>query len=251
MGLSFIQPDWPAPARVKAYVTQRAGGVSPEPYHALNLAIHVDDALECVLQNRTLLASQLALPSQPFWLNQVHGVEVMNADVISAVEQDAPPPDADGAWTHQHNRVLAILTADCLPILLTDRSGSFVMALHAGWRGLAEGIIQQSVRSANMAPDRLMAWVGPGIGFAAYEVSSDVRDVFLMSGQADHYHFKPSKGGHWLADLAGIALWQLEQLNVCWLGGGHWCTFNRPEQFFSYRRDGVTGRMATLIWLGD
>lgn len=248
MSLSFIQPDWPAPARVKAFVTQRQGGVSCWPYEQLNLAMHVGDDANAVLQNRQRVTQQLNLPGEPFWLNQVHGIDVISAD-DACLEGDAPVPTADGAWTHNHNRVLAILTADCLPILLTDRSGSFVMALHAGWRGLAEGIIQQAINEASLSPERLMAWVGPGIGFSAFEISSDVRDVFLMSKQADAYHFKPSKAGHWLADLAGIALWQLEQMNVCWLGGGHWCTFDRREQFFSYRRDGVTGRMASFIWL--
>ncbi len=251
MSLTFIQPDWPAPARVKAYVTQRQGGVSLAPYDALNCAMHVGDDPAAVSHNRQLISQQLLLPSAPFWLNQVHGTEVVNADDAVWAAVDAPLPDADGAWTYEHGRVLAIMTADCLPILLTDRSGSFVMALHAGWRGLADGVIQQAVRRANLAPERVMAWVGPGIGFSAFEISADVRDHFLSAGQAEKYHFKPSRAGHWLADLAGIALWQLDQLSVCWLGGGHWCTFNRPEQFFSYRRDGVTGRMATLIWLGD
>jgi len=250
MSLGVIQPDWPAPAQVKAYVTQRQGGVSLAPYDTFNLATHVGDDLAAVLHNRQVLAQQLAMPSEPFWLNQVHGIDVINADDAIWHGADAPLPNADGAWTYDSNRVLAIMTADCLPILLTDRSGSFVMALHAGWRGLADGIIQQALRQANSAPERVMAWVGPGIGFSAFEIGADVRDRFLLAGQAEKYHFKPSKTGHWLADLAGIALWQLEQQGVCWLGGGHWCTFNRPEQFFSYRRDGTTGRMATVIWLG-
>jgi hypothetical protein len=249
VSLSFIQPDWPAPARVKAYVSQRQGGVSLAPYDSLNMATHVGDDLSTVLANRKRVAEHLSLPSEPFWLNQVHGVHVVSADESCA--DDVELIEADGAWTYHHNRVLAIMTADCLPILLTDLSGSFVMALHAGWRGLADGVIQQAVRRANLAPEQVMAWVGPGIGFSAFEISADVRERFLSLGQAEKYHFKPSRAGHWLADLAGIALWQLDQLSVCWLGGGHWCTFSRPEAFFSYRRDGVTGRMATLIWLGD
>lgn len=247
MTLSFIQPDWPAPASVKAFVTQRQGGQSLAPYTSLNMATHVGDDLSTVLANRQRVSAQLALPSEPFWLNQVHGVHVISADENRA--EEAALPEADGAWTHSHGCVLAIMTADCLPILLTDRSGSFVMALHVGWRGLVDGIIQNAFDASGLSSERLMAWVGPGIGFSAFEVNGDIRDAFLMSGQADKYHFRPSKAGHWLADLAGIALWQLEQMNVCWLGGGHWCTFERSEQFFSYRRDGVTGRMATLVWL--
>ena len=250
MTLNFIQPDWPAPVGVKAYVTQRQGGVSLAPYASLNLATYVGDDLDAVVHNRQLLAQSLGLPSEPFWMSQVHGIEVINADDPVCVEADGLTV-ADGAWTHDHHRVLAIMTADCLPILLTDQQSSFVMALHAGWRGLADGIIQNAIRRASLPADRIMAWVGPGIGFSAFEIGSEVRNAFLMSGRAEKYHFKPSRAGHWLADLAGIALWQLEQLGVCWLGGGHWCTFNRPEQFFSYRRDGVTGRMASLIWLGD
>jgi hypothetical protein len=246
MSLRFIQPDWPAPARVKAFVTQRQGGVSKAPYTGLNLAMHVGDMPELVLQNRQLISEALMFPSEPLWLNQTHSITVVDAGSLTA---ENSLPDADGSWTHLHGKVLAVLTADCLSILLTDRSGSVVMALHAGWRGLAEGIIQHAIASANLLPERLMAWVGPGIGFAAFEVGSDVRDVFLMSNRADIAHFKASREGHWFADLAGIALWQLEQLNVCWLGGGHWCTFDKPEQFFSYRREGITGRMASFIWL--
>jgi hypothetical protein len=221
--------------------------VSQAPYQSLNLATHVGDAAEDVARNRQLLVQKLSLSNEPVWLNQVHGTDVIDADCLS---EDVALPDADGSWTHSHNRVLAIMTADCLPILLTDRSGSFVMALHAGWRGLVDGIIQHAIQTAHLSPERLLVWVGPGIGFAAFEVGAEVREVFLMAGRAQSHHFKPSqRAGHWLADLAGIALWQFEQLKVCWLGGGHWCTFERSEQFFSYRRDGVTGRMASLIWL--
>jgi YfiH family protein len=250
MSLTLIQPDWPAPARVKAFVSQRQGGVSVAPYSSLNLATHVGDNPLHVQQNRALIAETLNFPSEPFWLNQVHGTRVVNADEADADDEDVPLVQADGSWSHTYNRVLAIMTADCVPILLTDRCGSFVMALHAGWHGLSEGIIHNAVKTAGLAPNRLLAWVGPAIGFAAYEVSNDVRDVFLMSRRADAIHFKPSdKEGHCFADLAGIALWQLEQMHVCWIGGGHWCTFDRPEQFFSYRRHGITGRMASFIWL--
>jgi hypothetical protein len=246
MTLALIQPDWPAPAQVKAFMTQRGGGVSVEPYLSLNMATHVGDERSAVLANRKRVAERLALPSQPVWLNQVHGVQVVHAD--DCVLSD-PLPEADGAWTRDQHRVLAIMTADCLPILLTDQQGSFVMALHAGWRGLADGIIQQAVGDAHLVPERVMAWVGPGIGFSAFEVGHEVRECFLTQGRAQCHHFKPSPSGLWLANLAGIALWQLEQLNVGWFGGGHWCTFEQRERFFSYRREGVTGRMATLIWL--
>lgn len=250
MSLGFIEPDWPASTRVKAYVTQRTGGVSRGGYESLNLAMHVEDTLADVIENRARLSQALSLPAEPLWLNQVHGVNVLDAAEILSHEGLC---DADASMTYQTNHVLAILTADCLPIFLTDRSGSFVSAIHAGWRGLVDGIIPEAVRASSVPAEKVLAWVGPGIGPNHYEVSSEVRDVFLMSGRADYFHFRPSqKTGHWMADLAGIALWQLDQLNVCWIGGGHWCTYQRQDQFFSYRRDGAqTGRMASLIWLAN
>ena len=243
-----MQPNWPVDGSVQAWVTTRDGGVSLPPYDQLNLATHVGDVPEAVLQNRAILRSALSLPSEPVWLKQVHGTTVIAVDeltVDSSVE-------ADGSYTEQSGRVLAILTADCLPILLAKSDGSGVMALHAGWRGLADGIIAQGLHTAGWSPVAVCAWVGPGIGQMAFEVGGEVRDVFLQQQRALPTHFSAStRTSHWYADLAGIALWQLQQLGVAWLGGGHWCTARDQTRFYSYRRQGVTGRMASLIWINQ
>lgn len=248
--IECLYPDWPAPAHVKALVTTRSGGVSKDDgYASLNLAIHVDDDLVDVAENRRLLSAQLRLPSEPLWLNQVHGLAIVDADRLHPVS-DEPPP-ADASMTRECHRVLAVLTADCLPVLLTNRTGSLVMAIHAGWRGLVDGILAESVASTDEEASDLLAWVGPGISGQAFEVGDEVREAFLRSGRAQEAHFRFDTDTHsWYADLPAIGLWQLHSLAVGWVGGGHWCTYSDAERWYSYRRDGAaSGRMASLIWM--
>lgn len=247
--MKLLMPDWPAPSRVKAVMTTRSGGYSLPPYHSLNLATHVGDSIERVLANRALLVQTLNLPSEPCWINQVHGVRVLDLDK----EACQPIVDADGCSTCQSHQVLAVLTADCLPVFITNRAGSFIMLLHAGWRGVADDIIGKSVRGCAQPASELMAWIGPGIGKTAFECGAEVRDEFLANGTALATHFQPSvtQADKFLGDLSSMAQWQCQRLGMAWVGASSECTYLNAEDFFSFRREGVTGRMASLMWLSD
>jgi len=238
-----IIPNWPAPPRVKALQTTRRGGVSVAPYDSLNLGDHVGDARLAVAHNRQLLSS--VLPGEPLWLNQVHGVNVVNADAEGGV------PCADACVATQKGAVCAVMTADCLPVLLCDDNGSVVGAVHAGWRGLCAGVIEHTVMSLNVQPRRLMAWLGPAIGPAAFEVGAEVRTAFMVEQPqaADAFAAVPGAGNKYMADIYLLARQRLEALGIFRIYGGGLCTFTDRERFFSYRRDGVTGRMGTFIWL--
>lgn len=239
----WIIPDWPVPASVRALSTTRRGGYSQPPYDGLNLGTHVGDEAGAVARNRKLLIQQCALPSEPLWLEQVHGIEVVDAAT-------APPlTRADGAYSRRAGVVCAVMTADCLPILLCDRHGRQVAAIHAGWRGLASGVIEAAVSKMEAPASRLMAWLGPAIGPLAFEVGSEVREQFLAHDRRAETAFKQSSRGRWLADIYRLARQRLEALGLYQLYGGRWCTYSDARRFYSYRRDGVTGRMATLIWL--
>lgn len=196
-----------------------------------------------VATNRQRLAEALELPAEPAWLNQVHG------NRVAAAERVCVPVEADAACTQEPGRVCVVMTADCLPVLLCDRLGSRVAIAHAGWRGLAEGVISATVARMGCHPGDLLAWLGPAIGPDAFEVGEEVRAAFLALDLDNHSHFKPSPAGRWLADIYGLARRQLRALGISSVYGGHWCTFTDRERFFSYRRDGRTGRMASLIWL--
>lgn len=241
---AFIRPDWPAPPRVKAVTTTRPGGVSQPPYATFNLGAHVGDGEAAVQKNREILRQALALPAAPCWLEQVHGNRVV--DVSGA----GRTPRADGCVTHQAGQVCAVMTADCLPILLCHQSGASVAALHGGWRGLAAGIIAAGVAAQECSASQLMAWLGPAIGPRAFEVGEDVRDAFLAldPGHADAF---VRSGDRWLADIYRLARHQLEALGVTAVYGGRWCTCTDAAQFYSFRRDGKTGRMASLIWIEE
>ena len=236
-----IVPDWPAPANVRAFVTTRAGGVSVGPYASLNLADHVGDDPAAVDENRRRLRAHL--PSDPLWLVQVHGSRVVR------VEQAAAGAEADAAFTRQAGRVCAVLTADCLPVLLCNDVGTVVAVAHAGWRGLAGGVIEATLRAMNEPPPRLLAWLGPAIGPQAFEVGSEVRAAFLAHSAEASAAFAARENGKWLADLYRLAGQRLNALGVERVFGGGFCAFNETERFYSYRRDKATGRMATLIWL--
>ena len=237
-----LRPDWPAPANVRALVTLRDGGTSTGPYASLNLAGHVGDRSEAVATNRAKLRETQRLPSEPCWLEQVHG------NVCIRAERSLPsPPVADAAWTGTAGVVCAVLTADCLPILLCDRAGTSVAAVHAGWRGLAGGVIANAVRCLT-ASTGLLAWIGPGIGPPAYRVDDGFRERFLALEPGYGAAFSPHADG-WHCDLGLVALLQLHAAGVREVSRYAGCCHAEPERFFSHRRDGVCGRFASLIWL--
>lgn len=248
MSPAWIVPDWPAPPGVRAASTLRAGGMSPPPWTSLNLAEHVGDDPARVAGNRDLLVRALGLPATPAWLEQVHGREVLRLDRAELPASRV----ADGAVTARSGRVLAVLTADCLPVLFCRADGTGVGVAHAGWRGLAAGVLEATVAAMDAPPDQLLAWIGPGIGAAAYEVGDEVRAACLAADVAAGEHFAPGRTGRWQFDLAGLARRRLAALGLAGVHGGQWCTHSDPARFFSHRRDGgerPTGRMATLIWL--
>jgi hypothetical protein len=241
--LDIILPDWPAPKRVHALTTTRTGGVSHGAYASFNLAEHVDDDPSHVAQNRRRLREALQLPSEPLWLKQVHGTTVVNAATSE------PGATADGAWTDQPGRVLAVMTADCLPIFLCDKQGTRIALLHAGWRGLADGIVEAGVSALRVPGKELLAHLGPGIGPQAYEVGDDVRAAFVARDAGATEAFTQNANGRWWADMYALARRRLHALGITQVTGGERCTWRERERFFSYRRDGATGRMASLLWL--
>lgn len=239
MAISFIEPDWPVPAGIRAASTVRSGGGSSGPYSALNLGAHVGDDPEHVTENRRRLASALQLPAEPVWLNQVHGSLAIQAD-------DPATLTADSAYTRKAGVVCAVMTADCLPILLCSRDGQAIAAVHAGWKGLAGGVIESAV--AAMGSRDLLAWLGPAIGPDAFEVGGEVREAFLRTHRGCSDAFREAAAGKWLADIYRLGRIALNGLGITEIYGGEWCTYRQPQQFFSYRRDRTTGRMASLIW---
>lgn len=236
----WIIPDWPAPRRVRALITTRAGGVSSGDFAHLNLGSRVGDEPDHVLRNRAILRS--CLPAEPGWTKQVHGVTVIQA--ADCTEDKA----ADGIVARKAGVVCGVLTADCLPVLLCDRTGSTVGIAHAGWRGLAAGIIENVVRAMHASAGSLMAYLGPGIGRDAYEVGNEVRDDFIRRNPEAVAAFASRHGGKFLADLYLLARQRLAAAGVGEVYGGGFCTLSEAR-FFSFRRDRITGRMASLIWL--
>lgn len=237
----FLLPAWPAPDRVRALQTLRSGGCSLPPWDSFNLADHVGDDPGHVAANRATLRP--FLPSEPVWLTQVHGIATVDAGNCPKTAE------ADAAWARQPGVVCAVMTADCLPVLLCDRAGTVVAAAHAGWRGLAAGVLESTVAAMAVPAGALLAWLGPAIGAHRFEVGDDVRTAFVGNDPGAAAAFVPQASGKWLADLARLARRRLQQVGVHAIYGGGLCTVSEPERFFSYRRDGVTGRMATLIWL--
>ena len=252
--LNFIVPNWPAPANVKALQTTRNGGVSQAPYASLNLGAHVSDDGIRVAKNRQLLNPYL--PSEPVWVNQVHGVEVIDAAQSTCLQ------DADASFTTQANVVCVTMTADCLPVLLCDKAGTVVAAVHAGWRGLCDGAIEAAVSKLPVEKSEILAWLGPAIGPDAFEVGDEVRQQFMQHDSQAEQAFK-QHGSKWLCNMYLIAQQRLNKLGVTQVYGGsalglcdenrseHFCTYTDEARFFSFRRDNVTGRMASLIWLAS
>jgi YfiH family protein len=239
----MIFPDWPAPANVRAVTTTREGGISAPPYDSLNLARHVGDAEAAVQENRRRLRRRLALPAEPCWLDQVHGTGVVEAGA------GVTPVRADASFTRGPGAVCAVMTADCLPVLFCDRGGSVVAAAHAGWRGLAAGVLEATVAALEVAPAQLLAWLGPAIGPDAFEVGPEVREAFTVAHAQAAAAFQPRHGGRWLADLYRLADIRLRSTGVGAVHGGGFCTYTERSRFYSFRREQVTGRMASLIWL--
>ncbi len=244
--LDTIQPDWPVGAAVRAFVTTRRGGGSVGVYGAsagggLNLGDHVGDDAQTVARNRARLAVA------PVWLSQVHGTAVVRADAVPA----GTVPVADAAYTAQPGVACAVLTADCLPILVADRAGRVVGAAHAGWRGLVAGVAERLIAAMRAAVPQsdLVAWLGPCIGPRAFEVGPEVREAFMARHDSAAAAFRAGRGDRWLADLPALARLHLADTGVDAVSGGHWCTVEDPARFYSYRRDGVTGRFASVIWL--
>jgi polyphenol oxidase len=241
--MNFIAADWRAPSNVHAAATLRAGGVSVGSYASLNLGAHVGDDAAAVAENRRRVRAQLRLPAEPLWLNQVHGTAVVDAG------SHTPTPTADAAVAKTPGQVCVVLTADCLPVVFCDEAGSRVAAAHAGWRGLAGGVLQATVSALDVQPQKLLAWLGPAIEQDAFEVGAEVREQFVTQDAANAAAFTPNARGRWLADLYDLARRQLERIGVTRVyGGGLRCYADR-DRFFSYRRDGVTGRMGTMVWI--
>ena len=240
-----LRPDWPAPPGVHAFVTTRdLPGRSVAPFERCNLGDRCGDAPEAVAANRAGLVGALGLPAPPHWLRQVHGSAVATFDAAAAM--DAVPSEADAALTRRAGVVLAVLTADCLPILLCRDDGAAVAAVHAGWRGLASGVVEAALAALG-EPDRLLAWIGPAIGAASYEVGADVRDAFVGPDAGAGAAFAPTRPGHWHCDLAALARRRLHTAGVSRVHGGGFDTCADPR-FYSYRRQPQTGRFASLIW---
>jgi YfiH family protein len=252
--LRWLTPEWPAPATVQALSTLRTGGVSGPPFASLNLGGHVGDDTTAVALNRRALKDAARLPAEPAWLEQVHGTHVMDLDSQTPVGVASPAPPADAAVTRQPGRVCAILTADCLPVLLANDAGDRVGAAHAGWRGMAAGVIEATVDALGAPPRELLAWLGPAIGPRHFEVGAEVRAEFLRRAGAGgaaavDAAFRSNASGRYMADLYALARHRLLNLGVERIYGGGECAFADETRYFSHRRDGRTGRQATLIWL--
>ncbi len=237
----WIVPGWPAPKRVRALCTTRHGGASGGIYGTFNVGVAVGDDPALVAENRARLRS--LLPGDPVWLKQVHGTRVVNADEVHAIVE------ADACMTRSAGTVLAIQAADCMPVLLADRSGSVIAAAHAGWRGLASGVIENAVAAMKIAPANVLAWLGPAISGAAYEVGQDVHDAFTGADPTAATAFVAHGHGKYLVDLYTLARQRLARLGVASVHGGSYCTFGDTDRFYSYRREGITGRMVALIWI--
>jgi YfiH family protein len=244
-GLEILTPGWGAPGAVRAAFTLRVGGVSAAPFDSLNLGAHVGDAAAAVTENRRRVRARLELPAEPVWLEQVHGTHVADLDAVA----DAARSPADAVMTRARGRVCVVQVADCMPVLLAARDASVVAVAHAGWRGLAAGVLEATVTRLRAAPQQLLAWLGPAISARHFEVGGEVREAFLARDPGAGGAFELNARGRWQCDLATLARRRLTALGVAEVSGGLWCTYADPARFFSFRRDGRCGRMAALIWL--
>jgi hypothetical protein len=251
MPIDVITPQWPAPANVGAAITLRSGGCSSAPFDQSNLALHVQDEPQDVIVNRQSLVQSLKLPAPPLWLDQVHGT-----DIVCASESTGTPK-ADGSFSDQPGTVCAVLTADCLPVLLCDSAGTQVAAAHAGWRGLSGGILRKTIATFQQSPDQILAYLGPAIGPQVFEVGGEVLQAFLDQAQNSQHQqaivaaftLRESTGDKYLADLYALAQAELQASGVTQIYGGDYCSYSDSERFYSYRREPKTGRNGSLIWL--
>jgi len=252
---SILPANWPAPGNIHAFTTLRHGmGVSEAPFDEFNLGNRYSEQGDdpgAVEKNRELLVREFSLPAKPHWLRQVHGVNVLRFD-------SAPEPTgnflqdelvADASVTSKKNVVLSVLTADCLPVLFCNLDGSEIAAAHAGWRGLADGMLENTVGAMQSSPEKIMAWLGPAAGPRAYEIGVDVRNAIIKHDPAASSAFLPTRENHWLVDLYKIARMRLEAMGVKKIYGGEHCTISETEMFFSHRAEQCTGRMAGIIWM--
>lgn len=244
--MKIIEADWPAPAHIRALTTTRQGGVSAAPFDSLNLGDHVDDCPAAVAQNRQRLLAANGLTAPPQWLQQVHGTDVVEA------RPDGIIRTADACWSDLPGQGCIVMTADCLPVCFTDRSGSRVATAHAGWRGLCEGVLENTLAVFD-DPAQVMVWLGPAIGLDAFEVGGEVREQFCARQPQAEAAFRPVIGSadKWLADIYLLARLRLQAAGVSSIHGGGFCTVSDAARFFSYRRAPRTGRMATLIWIAQ
>lgn len=243
----WLVPDWPAPANIHAATTLRLGGVSKEPYLSLNPATHVNDLNEHALQNRKIIHDMLSLPAEPIWLDQIHSNHIIKAEITDT------PQQADASYSSESGVVCAVMTADCLPLLICSKDGKKIAAIHAGWRGLLTGVITNSISEiASKTPitkcTELLIWLGPAIGAKCFEVGTEVFDAFMNKSNLYEKAFKKQHNSKYLADIYQLARIELNTLGISNIYGGTYCTMTDNERFFSYRRDNQTGRMATLIW---
>jgi len=259
--MDLIIPNWPVPTNISAAITTRSGGCSASPWDSLNLAFHVGDNPKSVKQNWQSVSEQLNLPSTPQLLNQVHGIDIVEVGGCKEIANEFIPT-ADGCYAKSPDLICTVMTADCLPILLCNTAGTEVAAIHAGWRGLVAGVVSNAVKQFCSPATDLMAYLGPAISQKNFEVGPEVRQAFLSSSSHKYVRHKinacftrsGSKSGdcnvdHWMADLYGLARIALNQTGIYRIYGGDYCSYADAEQFYSYRRDGQTGRMASLIWI--
>lgn len=246
-GIEVIKPNWPVADNIHAFCTTRnighANKISRGSYASFNLALHVEDNPAQVEVNRELLKTELSLPAEPVWLDQVHGRQVVN---VADVKHLAP--EADASISISANKVCAVMTADCLPVLICNRKGNKVAAAHAGWRGLLDGVIESTIESLNEKNSDLLVWLGPAIGPQSFEVGQEVRSAFIENFAQAEETFKENRPGHYLADIYQLARLRLKRIGIESVYGGDYCTYNEANRFYSYRRDGKTGRQASLIW---
>jgi len=250
-----IYANWQAPTNIHAFTTLRHGmGVSKPPFDSFNLGNRSNDQgddPELVGRNREILVRNFALPEKPHWLRQIHGTDVVRFQSAPLLTGDFNSDEsvADASVTSVKNIVLSVLTADCLPVLFCNREGTEIAAAHAGWRGLANGMLESTVRAMKSEPESIIAWLGPAAGPSSYEIGAEVRDAFVMHDPHAEIAFVPTRADHWSMDMYRLARMRLQAVGVTKTYGGDHCTISEPENFFSHRRDRQTGRMASIIWM--
>ena len=245
--LAWVAADWPVPSHIHAGSTLRSGGVSKPPYDQLNLGLHVNDEQGCVLTNRERLAKELKLPAEPVWLNQEHGNNIIRLD--SQEDSETTINTADGSYATETNQVCVVMTADCLPLLLCDTDGTQIAAIHIGWRGFSKNIVSVALEKFTCPHDKIIAWLGPCISADHYEIDATIYNATRKIFAGAEECFIETNEGHWLMDLKQLVYKQLITLEVRHIYTSPYCTYSDQTRFFSHRRDGITGRMASLIWM--